>query len=132
MIRLMSDVCEKAGFPPEPHHEIVEGRRPVAGQDHVRLVGQRPQRYLFVAREAVILWKRDHEGLTENGLDRQRPIIHRRPHERDMQTAFVQGRELIGNAEGVHVEAHVLIAPSEPTDQVWKVREVHPRGEPNR
>jgi hypothetical protein len=128
----MSDVCEKAGFPPEAHHEIVEGGRPVAGQDHVRLVGQRPQRYPLVAREAVILWKRDHEGLTENGLDRQRAIIHWRPHECDMQTAFVQGRQLIGNTEGVHVKAHVLITPPEPTDQVRKLREVHPRGEPNR
>ncbi len=70
MIRLMSDVCEKAGFAPEARHEIVEGGRLVAEQDHVWLVGQCPQRNLLVAREAVMLRKRYYEGLAENRLDR--------------------------------------------------------------
>ncbi len=76
-----------------------------------------------------MLRKRRHEGLAENRLDRQRAIIDRRPHERHLQPAFAQGRDLIGNAEGVHVEADALIALSEQANQVWKVREVHPRGE---
>jgi hypothetical protein len=129
MIRLVSDVREKPGFPPEARHEIVEGRCPVAEQDHVWLVGQCPQRDLLVAREAVILRKRHHEGLAGNRLDRQRAIIDWRPHKRHLQPAFADGRELIRNAEGVHVEADALIALSKQTDQVWKVREVHPRGE---
>ena len=113
----------------ESHHEIVVRRRPLTGDEDVRLVGKPCDGDALPGRQAVPLGEDDDEWLREDALDGEIPVVHGRTQEPDLNAILAERQDLIGRVELADLKVNVGMPLDERANDDRKDREVCPRHE---